>query len=59
MGPEDVFFPKEEHTNSLSAAKWSALKTDIKVVLYQVTGCIYAFLYHMCESIQISVPYSN
>lgn len=33
---EEVVFPKKEHTNWLTSAKWQALKTYIQVRLYRL-----------------------
>ena len=35
---EEIVSPTEEYSNCLSNAKWSALKTQIQVTLYGLSG---------------------
>lgn len=35
LGPRDVAFPKEKHTNLFSSDKWLTLKTCIHLALYR------------------------
>jgi hypothetical protein len=44
LGAREVILPREGHTNWLSSAKWSALKTYIQLALYGINR-IYLGIY--------------
>jgi hypothetical protein len=52
-----MVFPKEEHTNSLSIAKWSALKTYKELALHEVNSLylgIYGYIFTFKHAVTIN-----